>query len=735
MSLDRTSLSIFCNNGLYGLKDKDGKTIVACEYSKILDYDGDGYIRILKGDIYGTVDLEGRPVISHAKGFTHLGVFHNGAARARNAEGWGLINEQGKPLTPFSYSNINAHVPNGYVAFNAEGQKGFLTDKGHFTVTSATTDNIRARSRKYKKIGVFHNDIAPALTWNNVWGFIDRQYDRVNDYEYNTLDIVLRDGLYLAAKRTKEESYYTAISFDGTPFNNDHYDSPIHFENALAECSIQGLYGIVQLDGTYLFPCQYKSLHWNDYDVKDCWYAEDNKFCYLLYPNGSIRTYNKRQTLNRWNSLPYIPKKEIPNYIAPQDAQVQEHIKRIHNYVLKDLSTQALEVQLRKFIGDIEPPHCSIHFFYRDTDAPFNIEKEYKIGHCIRAGKDLEVSAKLLRPVHRVRFLIASLSLISKDEFSLLAPQLSSFFDGWSKYIIHHNACFLVSDIFSYMGKTQILLLQLPYDAIRLAMHYGYRLDELPHYDPKCIAINNYARYCFKASMSLHVHGHSLSPRWVDKMNHPIGLDHNFNHISIEPSHVGHIFIEKIKNATDALNYIYQYNPYNDHSKWLTNYYLRPSNNQIEVVQGDITYISTEAIVELQVFINDDGNLLAPTSAINKENRNAYKNINFHIEDVEGKPYKKRILATTSTERPTLSLISYCYRSILSYASSQGLHDIAIAPTEKAFNYYFMNHKGKRNIVWKTIEKCLTKHIFQGRVVICCKNDTEADTFKDLPIQ
>lgn len=735
MSLTRTSLSIFCNNGLYGLKDKDGKTIVACEYSKILDYDGDGYIRILKGDIYGTVDLEGRPVISHEKGLTHLGVFHDGVARARNAEGWGLVDEQGEPLTPFTYSHINAHVPNGYVAFNAAGQKGFLSDKGHFTAASVTTDHTRTQSRKYKKIGVFHDDIAPALTWNNVWVFIDRQYDRVNDFEYNTLDIVLRDGLYLAAKRTKEVSYYTAISFDGTPFNNDHYDSPIHFENALAECSIQGLYGIVRLDGTYLFPCQYESLHWNDYEVKDCWYAEDNKACYLLYPNGAMRTYSKRQALNRWNSLPYIPKIEIPNYIAPQDTQHQEHIKRIQDYVLKKFDTQAFEAQLRKFIGDIEPPCSSIHFFYRDTDAPFDIEKNYKIGQCIRAGKDLEVSAKLLRPIHRVRFLIASVSLISKDDISRLAPQVSSFFNGWSENIIHHNACFLVSDIFSYMGKTQILLLQLPYGAIHLAMHHGYRLDELPLYEPKCKAINRYARFCFEASMSLPVHGHSLSPRWVDKMYHPIGLDHYFNRIPIEPSHEDHIFIKNINDATDALNYIYQYNPYHDDGLWQTGYYLHPSDNQIEIVQGDITHIQTEAIVELQVFINYDGELLDPTSDINKENKNAYININFHTEDVEGKPYKKHIIATASTESPKLSFISYCYRNILSYASSQGFHDIAIAPAGNAFNYYFMDHKGKRNIVWKTIEKCLTRHIFQGRVVICCKNDTEVDTFKDLPIQ
>lgn len=729
MSLTRTSLRIFCNDGLYGLQDKDGQAIVAPEYDQILDYDGDGYIRVLKGEIYGTVDLEGHPIISHKRGLTHLGVFHNGAARARNSEGWGLVDEHGEALTPFTFSHINAHVTNGYVAYDANKQKGFLTDRGHFKPSTPSSDTPSTRSRKYKKIGVFHNDIAPALTWQNVWIFIDRQLDRVNDYEYNTLDTVLREGLYLAAKRTKEESYYTAIFFDGKPFNNDHYDGPIHFENAVATCCIGEKYGIVRLDGTYLFACQYECLHWNDFDVKDCWYAEDSDFCYLLYPIGTVRTYNKFQAENRCNGLPYIPKNEIPNYIAPEDTHIKERTQTILKYVPKEFDSRAFEAKLTKFIGEEWLFSYSLKFFYRDTDAPFNIQKRYKVGHCLRAGKDLEVASKLLRPISRVRFLIASTMLVSPKDFGY-KPSESYLFERWSDNIIYHNACFLVADVFQYMGKTQILLLQLPYRAIRLALNFGYQLSKLPCYGPKGEPLKEYAQRCFINSMSQPVHGNSISPRWVKKMYQPIGLNDEFKPYSFEPTRTLRIEWEEVKNAADAINFYYQYNPYN-YNDWSVGAFYQPTDNLIEVVVGDLNQVRAEAIVELEVLINYDGEYggekNTPTDTAAKSQKTS-TNIEFQVESVEDMPFKKLIQATAYTYHPTPSFISHCYEQILRYASRQGIHDIAFSPTAYAFKPKFKACNKEKNIVLETIEKAISKHIFQGRIVICCRNKQEAET-------
>ena len=213
MSLTLSSLTIISKGGAYGLQDEKGDIVVPCIYTNILDFDGDGYIRVLKDEVYGTIDLNGNIVIPHSLGLTHLGVFHQGAARARNAEGWGLVDEKGKFLTPFTYRHINAHMKSGgYTAYDANDVKGFLSDSGEFTpLTPDATKKYPKRSKKFKTIGTFHNDIAPVLNWKNRWVFVDKYLDQVNDYTYASLDKVLRDGLYSARVITynPNEEYYT----------------------------------------------------------------------------------------------------------------------------------------------------------------------------------------------------------------------------------------------------------------------------------------------------------------------------------------------------------------------------------------------------------------------------------------------------------------------------------------------------------------------------------------------
>ena len=73
---------VYNDAGQAGLQDKDGKLVVPCQYDKILDYDDDGYIRVLKGDVYGTLEWNCQEVIPHSLGLTHLGVFYEGTASA-----------------------------------------------------------------------------------------------------------------------------------------------------------------------------------------------------------------------------------------------------------------------------------------------------------------------------------------------------------------------------------------------------------------------------------------------------------------------------------------------------------------------------------------------------------------------------------------------------------------------------------------------------------------------------
>lgn len=717
MSLTLSSLTIISKGGAYGLQDEKGDIVVPCIYTNILDFDGDGYIRVLKDEVYGTIDLNGNIVIPHSLGLTHLGVFHQGAARARNAEGWGLVDEKGKFLTPFTYRHINAHMKSGgYTAYDANDVKGFLSDSGEFTpLTPDATKKYPKRSKKFKTIGTFHNDIAPVLNWKNRWVFVDKYLDQVNDYTYASLDKVLRDGLYSARVITynPNEEYYTSIYFDGTPFNDDHYDSPLHFENALAECSIKGKYGIVRNDGTYLFPCQYDFTHWNDYDAKDCWFAIDDKAAYLLYPNGVRRVYLKQQAKQKWGSLAYIPKEEVAHYISEEELQVLDKQIEICSEVLTEFDAETFEVRVNNYIG-LNSQRKPLQFYYRDTDADFNIEELYKPGTIIRAGNDLEATQRILRPVHRVRFLIASMGLISVDEAMQHQRATVNVVPPFREYIIHHNAYFMVYDVFTYMGYTQITLLQLPQKAIEIGLEHEFDFGELE----ACIdeeELQEVAQDDFIEKMSAPIHGHSLSDEWTEAMHQPIGLDEDGT-LCPMTDHFEDNFMSMIfeNNAKDIINREFGLTDYNPYEHWDYRDFAREIGSKIEILVGNVNQIRTEALVRVN---------------------NPFASSNPSAAD-EYAPLCKEIIHASITkawqdgkhgEPDSLAL---CYRNALRRAKDLKCKEI-LFPLLGIGKGGFPPIEAV-SVAWHTVVRCLREKVFTGNVTICCSDMQTGELFKRM---
>lgn len=104
---------------------------------------------------------------------------------------WGLVDEKGAEASNFCFQEIKAHRKWGYDAIRKDGVTGILTEEGTFTPGKIKTPNS-----KYQSVRVFHNDVAPAYTWQNKWIFVDRHLNRINDYEYYGMDPVLRHGIY-----------------------------------------------------------------------------------------------------------------------------------------------------------------------------------------------------------------------------------------------------------------------------------------------------------------------------------------------------------------------------------------------------------------------------------------------------------------------------------------------------------------------------------------------------------
>ncbi len=205
------SVIVLDSTGRVGLTDKDGNVVVPCLYDKILDFDDDGYIRILKDGVYGTIDLEGNIIIPHSVGLTHLGVFHGGTARAKKGELWGLVDTGGNAVGEFCYKQINAHYAGCYKAVRTDGMPGFITEDGSFTPSTKKSMQQPEPPKKYvhdalltKRFKIFdeeefHERVKLWVSQHVDEPFLYRDTDAPVDLEFYCKGRILHAGVFLEA--------------------------------------------------------------------------------------------------------------------------------------------------------------------------------------------------------------------------------------------------------------------------------------------------------------------------------------------------------------------------------------------------------------------------------------------------------------------------------------------------------------------------------------------------------
>ena len=520
--MNRTGYVIFHEKGKAGLKDADGHVVLPAVYDKILDYDDDGYIRVLKGDVYGTVDLEGQEVIPHSIGLTHLGVFHQHTARAMKDGRWGLVDEKGNAVGTFDYALMGAHRKWGYTVTTLDGQQGIVNEKGTFTPS------------------VQSHKPAPAPK----------------------------------------------------PFYPDSYDIPPSFYKGFAVCHKQGKYGILKADGTYLFPMVYTAINWNDFKKEDCWFAEDERACYLLYPDGTRKMYLKSQAERAPLGIGKIPDKEISNDITEEQLEwILTEPKDILVLYPKTVDTKSFYASLKEWTGYYFSP---LQFYYRDTDAPIDVDKVYKKGSVIRCGAEMEVTQKLLRPVHKLRFMVASPGLLNVEEFPTRdRRELEAL--PYEECVIGRNLYFIVMDVYHYAGMVQVLLLQLPHKAITFAQEYHIKISpkSLTAIGPDDTPLVQYSRQDLQIKAAKLVHGHSLSGKWVKKMWQPIGLDENLKPMSTKAEEL--IFGEE--STRDEQMWVWRAN--DECGYWNKTSCQKIATNTIKLKYGDVNHFKDDIVFDV----------------------------------------------------------------------------------------------------------------------------------------
>lgn len=192
-----------------------------------------------------------------------------------------------------------------------------------------------------------------------------------------------------------------------------------------------------------------------------------------------------------------------------------------------------------------------IRFYYRDTDAPIDVENDYPIGRVLRAGFTIDASTLLERPAQKTRFLIAASHAARvgdrpdpehvnavEQKFNKMFSVASDLWprsDIWGQAIFAPNTLFKVMDVYKKDDVTQVLLIQIPQTMARhmgdMPMNMPTGMGEAAEFDN----IKDAARELLDRKMERGPHPRSLDREWVKSMSQPIGMRSYGTMYELEP--------------------------------------------------------------------------------------------------------------------------------------------------------------------------------------------------------
>ena len=174
-----------------------------------------------------------------------------------------------------------------------------------------------------------------------------------------------------------------------------------------------------------------------------------------------------------------------------------------------------------------------LQFYYRDTSATLFVSATYHVGDILRAGRMVEVTQILSKPVQHTRFVIASahvVRLFETEGFQQSVPQAKE----WELCALHPDSYFKVLDVYEKGAVTQVLLLHIPPS---LAFLFAYSDVWVTFHDNMYneSTLVKMSRQRLEESMRLKVLDCFVGSEWRKRTQHPIGLDDHNCPIPLRP--------------------------------------------------------------------------------------------------------------------------------------------------------------------------------------------------------
>ena len=493
-----TANGMVFRNGKWALADAIGKPLTDFLYDNIV-YLGEGFFKagvfVKPNDgsliveyqdtrmVYAIIDKTGKTQVGLNKGYNYISDFHEGECTVAKNGRCGIIDSNGNIIIACKYKYVQPLGEEHYLlsADDPDNKYAIIINKsGNVLIPSAM---------QYRSIGEFHKGIAIAshsTAEDSKWVLIDEQGRCISNINYQYIQY-WSDGYYLVERGSKKNLINKKGELVLNEWFNDIYE--IHhgffiFGNTIRKTKTtptRYVRGVASVKGDIVFPMIFEKVRWSD--NYECILAEYGTTPYVLTLFGSV----------------FDPVgSHLPQKLEIND---KDFFEKTLNWVLPGLQ-----------------------FFYRDTDAILNATEIYHKGQTLRAGFYVEATTKLLKPLHKTRFIIASAHAAQLFEIDKYV-EANSNVGKWNLVIFHYNSYFKVMDVYETPTCTQVFLLHLPMSAALLLGDTDFNFIDKASGTEK--TLTQLARQSLDDKLTMDYHPRSFDKDLCQRMKAPVGLDNS----------------------------------------------------------------------------------------------------------------------------------------------------------------------------------------------------------------
>ena len=286
-------------DGMWGVIDKTGKVTVPYKYDWVSAFDDNSFIAsVQEGNEYkaALLDPNGKEIIPFGT-YNGLGKVTDNLLSASKGEKYGVIDKSGKVIVPFEHSYsatkagkflVYSDIYSGAYVYDLNG-KLILRDENiqhvgegvgnyvkvvypskedpHIKITEYRDEKLKVVNTKGYMLSEFNDSWYIAQTEGSggyKYGLVDKKFNEILPVKYLGLRKVTDDILCVSDDGIN--FYYITpkgerlTAFDG--YKNALYigDEYIEITKKTANDYEEALYGLADIDGNIILPCQYKEI-------------------------------------------------------------------------------------------------------------------------------------------------------------------------------------------------------------------------------------------------------------------------------------------------------------------------------------------------------------------------------------------------------------------------------------------------------------------------------------------